>query len=99
MLQLPYGDQALFLGAETFRALGGYRELPVMEDFDLVRRLQRRGRVVTVPAAVRTSARRWRTLGVFRTTLVNQLMVAGFLAGVPAPRLERWYRRQQGLGR
>lgn len=97
MLQLPYGDQALFLGAETFRALGGYRELPVMEDFDLVRRLRRCGRVVTVPAAVRTSARRWRTLGVFRTTLVNQLMVAGFLAGVPAARLERWYRRTRGL--
>lgn len=97
-LQLPYGDQALFLGAREFRRLGGYRDMPLMEDFDLVRRLRRRGRVVTLPQAARTSARRWQSLGVFRTTVVNQLVVAGYLAGVSPARLARWYGRRPARG-
>jgi rSAM/selenodomain-associated transferase 2 len=97
-LQLPYGDQALFLTAREFRRLGGYRDMPVMEDFDLVRRLRRRGRVVTLPEAARTSARRWQSLGILRTTIINQVVVAGYLAGVPAARLARWYGRRQPSG-
>lgn len=49
---LPYGDQALFVRTETFRALGGFAELELMEDVELSRRLRRAGRVVTVPARV-----------------------------------------------
>lgn len=65
-----------------------------MEDFDLVRRLRRRGRVVTVPDCVVTSARRWRRLGVLRTILRNQVMILGHLAGVSPERLARLYRRK-----
>ncbi|NJO21176.1 MAG: hypothetical protein HC838_15600 [Spirulinaceae cyanobacterium RM2_2_10] len=46
-LQKPYGDQALFLRAATFRDLGGFLPLPIMEDYELVQRLRRRGRVAT----------------------------------------------------
>lgn len=90
-LELPYGDQALFLHAGLFEDLGGFPELPLMEDFELVRRLRRRGRIAIAPRSVRTSARRWRELGVGRTTLINQLAVAAYLAGVDPASIARWY--------
>ena len=86
-LQLPYGDQAIFLTAERFAHMGGYAAMPVMEDFDLVRRLRRTGRIVTVPAAVVTSPRRWQTRGTWRTTLTNQAIIAAYLLGVSPQRL------------
>ncbi|MBD3883161.1 TIGR04283 family arsenosugar biosynthesis glycosyltransferase [Phormidium tenue FACHB-886] len=91
LLQMPYGDQALFLKANIFRALGGFTELPIMEDFEFVRRLRSLGKVAIVPAAVLTSGRRWHKLGVLQTTLTNQLVIAAYFLGVPPETIERWY--------
>ncbi len=93
-LQLPYGDQGLFMGVEVFRQLGGFPPIPIMEDFELVRRLRRQGRVAIAPAQVLTSGRRWQTLGILRTTLVNQVMILAYGLGVNPHRLAEWYRRQ-----
>lgn len=90
--QQPYGDQALFLRCSLFEELGGFANLPIMEDYELVRRLRRRGRVITVAETALTSGRRWRSLGVFRTTLTNKLVVAGYHLGVPLKTLARLYR-------
>jgi rSAM/selenodomain-associated transferase 2 len=89
--RLPYGDQALFLRAELFRRLGGFPDLPVMEDFALVCALRRQGRIHILKEEVLTSARRWQRLGVLRTTLINQMMVAGFLFGLPGDFLAKVY--------
>ena len=91
-LQMPYGDQAIFLQAETFRQLDGFAVLPIMEDFELVQRLQKLGKIAIAPAAVVTSARRWQKLGVFKTTVINQLVIAAYFLGVSPERLARWYR-------
>lgn len=91
LLQLPYGDQTLFLKARTFHSLGGFADLPIMEDFELVRRLRRLGRIVIAPASVITSGRRWQVLGPWRTTWINQKMILGFLLGISPARLARWY--------
>ena len=89
-LGMPYGDQALFLTAEVFRRVGGFPELPIMEDLELTRRLKPLGRIRIAPEPVVTSARRWHEGGVWRTTLLNQLCLAGYLAGVPADRVAAW---------
>ena len=89
--QLPYGDQALFLRAELFRELGGFPDLPIMEDFALVRSLRQQGRIHILDEQVITSARRWLRLGVWRTTCINQLMVVGFLLGLPGDFLAKIY--------
>lgn len=94
-LNLPYGDQALFIRSGAFHQLGGFPDLPIMEDFEFVRQLRRLGRLKVLPEAVATSGRRWKTLGVLRTTLINQLVVAGYLLGIPPQTLWRWYRRPQ----
>ena len=95
---LPYGDQALFLHKRMFDDLGGFPMLPIMEDFELVRKLRRRGRVHTVPARVLTSARRWKRLGAIRTTLLNQAFIAAYLSGVsPDWIARRYYGRDSSL--
>lgn len=90
----PYGDQGLFLTKRLFEELGGFAPLPIMEDFDLVRRLRRRGRVMTVRLAAVTSARRWRQLGILRTLWRNQCMVVGFMLGIDRRRLAGFYLRK-----
>ena len=94
-LQMPYGDQALFLRRETFISLGGFPEQEIMEDFELVRRLKKLGKVELSTLAVQTSARRWQRLGVVRTTLLNQLIICGYFLGVSPARLAGWYRGPQ----
>lgn len=88
---LPYGDQAIFLNKTVFEAMGGFADLPIMEDFEFVQRLKRQGRIAIAPAAVLTSSRRWQKLGVFKTTLINQLVILGYHLGVPPRQLRRLY--------
>ncbi|WP_265264456.1 TIGR04283 family arsenosugar biosynthesis glycosyltransferase [Spirulina subsalsa] len=89
---LPYGDQAIFLKATTFQELGGFPPLPIMEDFELVRQLRKRGTIQIIPFPVITSARRWEKLGILKTTWINQGVVMGYFLGVSPHRLARWYR-------
>lgn len=98
-LQFPYGDQAIFLPADRFREIGGYPEVPIMEDFELIRRLRRLGRIAVAPRAVRTSARRWERLGPWRAWLINQTAIAAYLAGVSPARIAGWYTRPGGTRR
>ena len=91
---MPYGDQALFLKRDRFWQLGGFPALPLMEDFELVRRLRRHGRIRLAPGHALTSARRWHTLGLAKTWLVNQWVIAAYSLGVSPTRLARWYRGQ-----
>lgn len=95
-LQKPYGDQAIFLSARIFHRSGGFPEIPIMEDFELVRRLARRGRIRLVDRPVRSSPRRWQRVGAWKTWWVNQLVVAGYYMGVSPRRLARLYRNAAG---
>ena len=89
---LPYGDQAIFLTTKVFQGVGGFPDLPIMEDFELMRRLKSRGKIAIAPVSVLTSARRWQKLGIFRTTLINQLIIIGYFVGIPPHKLASWYR-------
>lgn len=91
ILRWPYGDQGLFLERRVFDAVGYFPDRTIMEDFELVRLLRQRGRVLTLPLAVNTSARRWRKYGVLRVWTINQLMLAGYWVGLSDTRLARVY--------
>ena len=93
--QMPYGDQAIFLTKAVFQQIGNFPQLPIMEDFELIRRLKRTGRIVIIPTPVVTSARRWLQKGVFKTTLLNQIVIIAYLLGVSPERICRWYRREK----
>jgi rSAM/selenodomain-associated transferase 2/rSAM/selenodomain-associated transferase 1 len=94
--QMPYGDQALFVSRNFFNDVGGFPEIPIMEDFELIKRLKRKGRIIMLPESVRTSSRRWQNIGIFKAWLLNQMIVIGYYIGVSLPRLARWYRREKG---
>lgn len=95
--QMPYGDQAIFLKAELFQEVGGFPDIPIMEDFELVRRLRRKGRIVIAPVAAVTSARRWRKVGIWKTTLINQGVIAAYFLGVSPWRICQWYNKNRGI--
>ena len=90
LFRLPYGDQGLFVRRRTFAALGGYREIALMEDVEFVRRLVTAGRVVELPHALVTSARRWRRDGWFRRSARNLTLLSLYFCGVPPRVLARW---------
>ncbi|MCU0550100.1 MAG: TIGR04283 family arsenosugar biosynthesis glycosyltransferase [Leptolyngbya sp. Prado105] len=91
-LQLPYGDQAIFLRTQTFHEIGGFPTLPIMEDFEFVRTLRHLGKIVILPKPVITAGRRWQKFGVFRTTIVNQIVIFAYLIGLSPERIYPWYR-------
>jgi len=94
--KMPYGDQALFVSRQLFIEIGGFADYPIMEDFELVRRLKKMGGIVILPESVKTSPRRWQNIGIFKTWLLNQIIVAAYFIGIPPQRLAFWYRREKG---
>jgi len=95
LCQLPYGDQGLFLSRQCFDAANGFPELPIMEDYAFVRRLLRHGRIRLANTPVITSARRWLTNGIWRTTLKHQAILLGWRLGLSPFRLARWRRQAE----
>jgi rSAM/selenodomain-associated transferase 2 len=92
---LPYGDQGLLVRRALFQALGGYADIEIMEDVDMIRRIRgRRVAIHTLPAAVVTSGRRYGARGVLRTWLAHVVLLSLYLMGVPPSRLARWARRR-----
>jgi rSAM/selenodomain-associated transferase 2 len=87
-----YGDQGMFVRRSIFEALGGYAEIPLMEDIDLMRRLPRYGRRVLIRNyPVTTSARRFVEHGIVRQEALNVVLVAAWFLGVKPQTLAQWY--------
>jgi len=85
------GDQTIFIRTSMFKALGGYRDIPLMEDLDLGRRMCRLGKVVQLPLYVITSARRWKKDGAVKTILLMWMLRLLYLLGYSPQRLKRFY--------
>lgn len=88
----PWGDQAQFARRDAFLRAGGYPDYPIMEDYELARRMKRLGPVAVLPLTVRTSGRRFLQQGVLRTTFTNWRIILAYHLGVSPERLARWYR-------
>ncbi len=93
-LEMPYGDQGIFLKANIFKEVGGFPTIPIMEDFELIRQLRKKGQIEIVSAPVLTSGRRWQKFGILKTTLINQIVIISYLLGVSPEILAQWYRGQ-----
>jgi rSAM/selenodomain-associated transferase 2 len=91
LLRMPYGDQGVLLPTELYRSIGGFREMPLMEDVDLMRRLGR-SRVVVLRARAVTSAVRYRRDGYVRRSLRNLTCLSMFYLRVPTSVIARIYR-------
>jgi rSAM/selenodomain-associated transferase 2 len=85
------GDQAIFVRRADFEAVGGYPEIPLMEDIELSRALKRRGRMRALRLRVTTSARKWEREGPLRTIGLMWALRLLHFCGVAPARLHRWY--------
>ena len=83
VFRLPYGDQAIFIRKKVFEEIGGYPEVPVLEDVLLIREMKSRGRLYLCSGKAATSARRWERNGYLRTTLANWLTMGLWKIGLP----------------
>jgi rSAM/selenodomain-associated transferase 2 len=93
--RIPYGDQAIFIRKKYFDQIGGYKEIPLMEDVDLMRRVKKNGKkIVILPDKVTTSARRWESEGAIYTTMRNQILVRLFYLGISPHKLAKYYWRR-----
>jgi hypothetical protein len=86
-----FGDQSIFVRAAVFERLGGFADIPLMEDIEFSRRLRRLRGVVLLDPPLRSSPRRFRRLGNARTTLLNVAFIGLFYLGVDPVTLHRWY--------
>ena len=85
------GDQAIFVRRAAFEALGGFPDIPLMEDVEFSRRLKRRGRLACLRLRVTTSARKWEREGPVRTVLLMWALRLLYFLGASPRRLHRWY--------
>lgn len=93
LTRIPYGDQAIFMERSFFLELGGFKDIPIMEDVELMQRVKKSGkRIVIIPQKVKTSPRRWQKEGVIYCTLRNWGLICLYHLGVPPQRLVKYYR-------
>lgn len=91
---LVLGDQGIFVRREVLERIGGVPDLPIMEEFELCRRLRKEGQLVLASATVVTSERRFRQLGVLRTYARMWRVSLAYQAGVAPEELKRIYERR-----
>jgi len=100
--RIPFGDQAIFVRREYFNRIGGYKEIPLMEDVELMRRIKKSGsRIWIFYDRVMTSPRRWEKEGVIYCTLRNWTLQTLYLLGISPHRLAIFYKsgdRREKIG-
>jgi hypothetical protein len=95
LTRIPYGDQAIFMRKDYFEKIGRFKEMAMMEDVELMRRIKRkRDKICILPEQVTTSARRWQSEGIIYTTLRNFVLVTLFYLGISPDKLVKYYKRR-----
>lgn len=90
-LRRPFGDQAIFVRRTLFQEVGGYPDVPLLEDLGLARKLRRAARFRLADAVVLSDSRRWERHGVLRVTVTNSLILLGAALRLPMSWLARLY--------
>ena len=89
--RIATGDQAIFVRRQVFEQLGGFSDIPLMEDIDFSKRLKRTGRIAALRETVTTSFRRWEQQGPLRTILLMWTLRFLYWIGISPLRLSHWY--------
>jgi rSAM/selenodomain-associated transferase 2 len=90
-LLFTYGDQGLFMSRHIYELIGGFREIPIMEDVEIQKRLRKMGRFIKIRQPVITSARRFLTYGIIKQQILNMGLVFLYHAGFSPVWLKRFY--------
>jgi rSAM/selenodomain-associated transferase 2 len=91
--RIPFGDQSIFIRKDYFVAIGGYKDIPLMEDVEIMEKIKKRGdKIFIIPRRVLTSSRRWEQEGILRCVLRNWTLQILYLVGVSPDKLSIFYR-------
>jgi rSAM/selenodomain-associated transferase 2 len=92
--RIPFGDQAIFMRNNYFEALGGYKDIPLMEDVEIMQRIKKKGdKIVILRQKALTSSRRWEVEGILHCTLRNWLLQILYLLDISPHKLSKFYRQ------
>lgn len=91
-LQVFYGDSGIFLARADFEKVGGFPEVPILEEMEFSKVLRKLGKTTLVTPCIHISARRWETRGIVRTTLNNWLITLLYFLKVSPVMLAKLYR-------
>ena len=92
-LRVFYGDGGIFIRRADFYQIGGFPDIPIMEDMGFSRKLRRLGKTTLVEPGIHISPRRWQKNGIVRTTLTNWFITALYFLGISPHQLARLYRQ------
>ena len=96
LFALPYGDQGLVIARAQYDEVGGFSDLPIMEDVAIARALRRTGGITLLRASLLVSPRRWERDGALRRSMRNVWLLARYLTGTAPSELARWYAPSTG---
>jgi rSAM/selenodomain-associated transferase 2 len=92
LTRIPFGDQAIFIRREYFEKIGGYQDIPLMEDIEIMGRIRKRGdQICIIPSKVLTSPRRWEREGILFSTFRNWTLQMLYALGIPPEQLRKYY--------
>jgi len=98
--QIPYGDQGLFIRKDIFNEIGGYSNIPIMEDIDIMLKLKKMKYQITIlNTSIKTSARRWETQGILYCSMRNIVLSSLFYLGTDPNKLVNYYDKKNRSGR
>ncbi len=98
IMNMPYGDQSIFIKRKFFHQIGCFREIPIMEDVDLIRRIKNSGGKITIISSkVQTVPRRWEREGILYCAVRNWMLVSLFFIGVSPAILARFYKETPSM--
>lgn len=87
-----YGDQGIFVKKDVFEKIGGFPDVPIMEDVLFTQQLRKIGQTVVLPDKIMVSARRWEKNGIIKTTLLYNLIIILFRLNVPLYKIKQLYK-------
>lgn len=91
-LKVFYGDSGIFLTRTDFERIGGFPEIPILEEMEFSKALRRLGKTTLVSPCIHISARRWETRGIVRTTVNNWVITLLYFLKVSPVKLAKLYR-------
>lgn len=92
----PLGDHGIFVRRDVFYRIGGFPEIPIMEDLEFVRKIKAISKGVEIKSSVKTSVRRFEDSGVIRTSLRMWILRILYYLGIPPEKLARYYSHIRG---
>ena len=89
--KIYYGDSGIFLSKNDFERLGGFPDVPIMEEIEFSKNMRKLGKTKMIKPRIHISPRRWQAKGIIRTTVTNWFITMLYSCGYSLERLAKLY--------